>query len=191
MGLTEAELSLNDAQFNESICLEQMTKRKYLSGIGMYHIHKAEVFLYYEEYEKAFHEVKAADSFVKSMVSLVYLTRLCSVAFFSCSGCLCTDSKAPAGQLKKRMKNELSRMKKWAAYNPQNFLHHQLLMEAELAKVEGDHIHASTLYEKAIATANRNQWPADEAFANEVAARYYSARGQEKAASGYWREAYY
>jgi class 3 adenylate cyclase len=89
------------------------------------------------------------------------------------------------------MNKELQKMKKWAAYNPVNFLHKQLLMEAELYQSADDAVKAAAWYDKAIETANKNQWPADEAFANELAAKFYTTRGMDKAASGYWREAYY
>lgn len=191
MGLTDTPLSMNDAVFNEEECLEQMTTRKYLSGIGMYHIHKAGIFLDYEQYEKAFEAIKNADKFVKSLVSLVVLTRLCIISFFTCSGYLHYRKNPPKSVLKKRMKKELARMKKWAAYNPTNFLHIQYLMEAEMASVENKIFLCEDLYEKAIKLANQNEWLADETYANELAAKFFSRNKHEKAASGYWQEAYY
>ena len=191
MGLTEAPLTMNDDVFNEEECLEQMTKRKYSSGIGMYHIHKAGIFLEYEQYAKAFDGVKDADRFVKSLVSLVVLTRLCVISFFTCAGYLQYIPNPPKGILKKRMKKELKRMKKWANYNPTNFLHLQYLMEAEMASVENKTILCENLYEKAIKVANKNEWQADEAYANELAAKYFLRNKRERAASGYWQQAYY
>ena len=191
MGLTHTRLSMNDDEFNEEECLEQMTKRKYLSGIGMFYIHKAGIFLDYEQYEKAFDAIKNADKYVKSLVSLVVLTRLCIVSFFTSSGYLQTAKNAPAAVLKKRMKKELSKVRKWAAYNSTNFLHLQYLMEAEMAIIENRLSLCEKLYDKSIKLANQNEWRADEAYANELAAKFFSRHGREKAALGYFQETYY
>jgi predicted ATPase/class 3 adenylate cyclase/tRNA A-37 threonylcarbamoyl transferase component Bud32 len=190
MGLTEDYLSMNDESFNERECLEKMTERKYLSGIGMYHNHKAQLFLCYEQYEKAYEEVKKADKYIKSQISLIYLTRLCTVAFFSCSGYLLYKSNSPKDELKNRMRKELSRMKKLSNHNPVNFQHLQYLMEAELANVENRTADAARLYGKAIASAKQNEWLADEAYANELAAKFYYYKYGIKASVGYWNEAF-
>ena len=191
MGLTDSPLSLDDQEFNEDECMQQMTKRKYFSGIGMFHIHKAAIFLEYEQYEKAFDSVKNADRYVKSLVSLIVLTRLCITSFFTCSGYLQTVKNAPASVLKKRMKKELLKMKKWAAYNPTNFRHLQYLMEAEMSIIEKRFFQCQDLYDKSIKLANQNEWRADEAYANELAAKFFSRHRRDKAALGYFQETYY
>ncbi|SOD99688.1 trifunctional serine/threonine-protein kinase/ATP-binding protein/sensor histidine kinase [Spirosoma fluviale] len=191
MGLTEGLHSMNDADFDETHCLEQMTQRKYSSGIGMYHIHKAYLYLFYGQYEKSYEAVKQADQFVKSLVSLINLTRLSTVSFFASSGFLLYGTDPPKDLLKKRMKKELAKMKKWADYKPTNFQHMQHLMEAEMANIDDDFLGATKLYEKAIRLASENDWPADEAFANELAAKFFSRHGIDTASSGYWKDAYY
>ena len=191
MGLTHHRLTLSDDLFEEEKCLGEMTQRKYSSGIGMYHIGKARIFLYYEEYEKAYEAIREADKYVKSLVSLINLTYLCQIAFFACAGYLREGKNPPESRLKKRMKRELSQMRKWAKYNHVNFLHRQLLMEAELASLENHPARAASLYEKAINTANQHAWPEDEAFANELTGKFYAKNGLHKAASGYLKEAFY
>ncbi len=187
MGLTTGLSSLNDDGFNEGLCLEQMTARKYSSGIGMYHIFKAELHLACEDYEKAYEAVRKSDEYVKSLTSLINLTRLCSAAFFACSGCLITGSALPKSELKKRMKKELHRMKKWAAHNPVNFQHLYFLMEAEWRQVTHHFTTAAASYEASIRLARENGWPADEAFANERAAKFYEFK-KLKASLIYWSE---
>ncbi|MCX6216974.1 ATP-binding sensor histidine kinase [Spirosoma sp.] len=191
MGLTEGLFVLDDAEFDEVRCLTQMTQRKYSSGIGMYHIHKAYIYLFYGQHEKSYESVKQADQYIKSLVSLINLTRLCIVSFFASSGYLLFGIDPPKDQLKKRMKKELAKMKRWAAYNPTNFLHMQHLMEAEIANIDDDFVGATKLYEKAIRLAGENAWQADEAFANELAAKFFSRHGIDTASSGYWKDAYY
>ena len=188
-GLLENRLSLSDDEFNETERLDKMVKRKFLSGLGFYYLNKATIFLFYEEYEKALEAVKEAEKYVKSMFSLAHITVLCTISYFTCSGYISYGQAPPVADLKKRMKRSYGKMKKWANYNPENFQHLLYLMDAEKAGMEKDSANASRLYELAISTANKNEWQADEAFANELAAKYYNKNSSEKAAAGYFREA--
>jgi len=64
-------------------------------------------------------------------------------------------------------------------------------IEAEIARIEGRLLDAEELYEKAIRSAHANSFVHNEGVANEVAARFYSARGFEKIANAYLRDARY
>ena len=62
---------------------------------------------------------------------------------------------------------------------------------AEIARVEGRELDAEHLYEQAIRSARANGFIHNEALANELAARFYAARGFEKIARVYLRNARY
>jgi hypothetical protein len=62
---------------------------------------------------------------------------------------------------------------------------------AEIARIEGRVLDAQDLYEKAIRSARVNGFVHHEAFANELAGRFYAARGFERIATTYLREARY
>lgn len=189
LGLTTDRLSLNDDSFVEEECRNQMAQRKYKSGLGMYHIHKAEIFFTYGEYEKAYEFIHRADGYMKSLTSLINLTRLCIVSFFTCARLLFDEKTRNRNIYRKRMLKEWKKMRKWAHYNPVNFNHWELLMEAEMNALQKKYEGAATCYEKAIRMARENKWQADEAFANESASRFYYKNGM-KASLGYWDEAH-
>src|SRR5262249_33253831 len=65
------------------------------------------------------------------------------------------------------------------------------LVGAEIARIEGRVLEAEHLYEQAIRSAHSNGFVNNEAIAYELAARFYAARGFEKIANGYLREARY
>ena len=65
------------------------------------------------------------------------------------------------------------------------------LVGAEIARIEGRMLDAEGLYEKAIRSAHANGFIHNEAVAYEVAARFYAARGFDKVADAYLREARY
>ena len=68
---------------------------------------------------------------------------------------------------------------------------HGALAAAEIARLEGCELDAERLYEQAIGSARENGLVHDEALANELAARFYAARGFERIGRMYLRDARY
>ena len=79
----------------------------------------------------------------------------------------------------------------WAENCPENFENRAALVGAEIARIEGRELEAEHLYEQAIRSAQANGFVHNEALANELAARFYAARGFEKIAHAYLRDARY
>ena len=77
----------------------------------------------------------------------------------------------------------------WAANCPENFENRAALVGAEIARIEGRELEAERLYEKAIQSARANGFVHNEAVANELAARFYAARGFEQIAHLYLQNA--
>ncbi len=79
----------------------------------------------------------------------------------------------------------------WADLCPQNFASHAALVDAEIARIAGREIDAEMRYEQAIHAARDNGFLNIEALANELASRFYAARGLQKIARSYLRDARY
>jgi PAS domain S-box-containing protein len=79
----------------------------------------------------------------------------------------------------------------WAENCPENFETRAALVSAEIARIQGRELEAEHLYEQAIRSARTNGFVHNEALANELAARFYAARGFEKIAHAYLRDARY
>src|SRR5262249_54337504 len=77
----------------------------------------------------------------------------------------------------------------WAEVCPENFENRAALVGAEIARIQGRELNAERLYEQAIRSAQANGFVHNEALANELAARFYAARGFEKIAHTYRRDA--
>ena len=71
-------------------------------------------------------------------------------------------------------------LQQWAANCPENFENRATLVGAEIARLEGRDREAMDLYEQAIRSAQANGFVHNEALANELAARFYAARGFER-----------
>ncbi|HET6314963.1 MAG TPA: ATP-binding protein, partial [Chloroflexota bacterium] len=79
----------------------------------------------------------------------------------------------------------------WAENCPETFENRAALVGAEIARIESRDLDAMRLYEKAIHSARTNGFVHNEAVANELAARFYAARGFETIAHAYLRQARY
>jgi predicted ATPase/signal transduction histidine kinase len=82
-------------------------------------------------------------------------------------------------------------LQEWAENCPKNFENRAALVGAEIARIEGRELDAERLYEQAIRSAHANGFVHNEALANELAARFYMARGFDKIANTYLRDARY
>ena len=79
----------------------------------------------------------------------------------------------------------------WAEHCPENFRNRAALVGAEIARIEGRTLDAERLYEEALRTSKIGGFIHIEALANELAARFYNARGFDKIAHTYLRDARY
>jgi predicted ATPase len=76
------------------------------------------------------------------------------------------------------LERKLRTMRKWAAQCKENFRHKQLLMEAELARIRGEHDRAGPLYEEAFASASEDGFPFNAALSAELGGRFHLKLGQ-------------
>ncbi len=90
-----------------------------------------------------------------------------------------------------RMEANQNQMKIWSENCPENFLHKDLLVQAEMIRIAGDAESAIILYDKAIEAAGENEFIQDEALSNELASKFWLARGNEELAKLYMKMAHY
>ena len=79
----------------------------------------------------------------------------------------------------------------WAENCPETFSNRAALVEAEIARIEGRELDAERLYEEAIHSAREYGFVQNEGLTNELAGRFYAARGFEKIAHAYLQDARY
>src|SRR5712672_1084172 len=79
----------------------------------------------------------------------------------------------------------------WAENCPDNFGNRAALVGAEIARLEGRELDAERLYEQAIRSARDYGFMHQEALANDLASRFYAARGFDKIARMYLQDARY
>ncbi|MCP4129442.1 MAG: diguanylate cyclase [bacterium] len=99
-------------------------------------------------------------------------------------------SKPAKKEYLKRIKSNQKKMKIWAQAGPMNCLHKFLLIDAELARIQGENSKAMKTYELAIDSAIENKYIHEEALANELTARFYLSLKNIRIAGIYMQQAY-
>jgi PAS domain S-box-containing protein len=197
----QAVLNLQ-GQVNNPCCLqgvaynEQQGLNRYLAnndslGFQYFYINKLILCYLFEQFTEALKSANAAEGYLKGAPGQVTMPLLC---FYDSLVRLAIYSHAPDSEQKVLFLNVSSnqeKMHKWAGHAPMNFLHKYHLVEAEKARVLGQLLEAEKLYEQAIQGARENEYIQEEALAYELAAKHYLARGLEKFAHLYMKEAHY
>lgn len=191
-GLTDTFGSFNDKGFDEAEFERQLASNSSLASAGFgYWILKAQARFFAGDY------IAAVDASLKAQELLWADPTALTQAIFRFYGALshaaAWDSAAP-GQKQEHLdalKAHHKQLYIWAEHCSENFENAVAVAAAEIARIEGRVIDAEGLYEKAIRSAHANAFIQNEAVAYEVAAHFYAARGFDKIANAYLREARY
>jgi PAS domain S-box-containing protein len=101
------------------------------------------------------------------------------------------DSASPDGRQEHSaaFRDHQRQLQTWEQNCPENFATKTALVSAEIARIEGRVLDAEHFYEVAIRSAQDNGFAHCEAIANECAGKFYLARGLNKIAQVYLRDA--
>ena len=93
--------------------------------------------------------------------------------------------------LLKELARHQAKLATFADACPENARHQQMLVAAEVARIEGRPSEAIDAYEQAIKLAREHGFPHHEALANELYGKFFLERGQLRVARIYLAEAYH
>ena len=193
-GLTPTFGSFDDAQFDERRIERRFAENPDLALVECwYWIRKLQARFFAGDYAVGHRGlVEGATAAVDIAVTCSKRRNITSTAHSSQAACC--DS-ASAGQRRSSIWSALAAHHKqleiWAANCPENFENRAALVGAEIARLEGRELEAERLYEQAIRSARANGFVHNEALANELAARFYAARGFDRFAHCILQDARY
>ena len=179
-GLTDSPTSLNGVGFSE---------REFLDGFGQapffrvfYDVIRLHLHLTVGEFEEAADAARAAEEVVHSVSGTIWPMLLRFYRAISILAPRSSDDPPDDGE-RASVAEDARQMKVWAENCPENFSHAELLIRAELARIEGAELEAQDLYAEAIEAAQVRAFPGDLALANERYARYWLERGRDRIGS--------
>ncbi|HLO51976.1 MAG TPA: GAF domain-containing protein, partial [Kamptonema sp.] len=191
-GLTADKFSLSDDEFDEFQCLRIWQENNFLTGVAPYNIFKTQIFFLYGDYEKALERAIQTEESIVFIAGMPIQTEYYFYYSLVLTAIYTTATAWEQQEYREILEANQQKMKIWADNCPENFLHKYLLMEAEIARISGKEIEVIwDLYDRAISSAHENEFIQNEALANELAAKFWLAKGKEEIAQLYMKKAHY
>jgi PAS domain S-box-containing protein len=192
-GLTPTFGCFDDEQFDEARIERRFSANPVLVfGECFYWIRKLQARFFAGDYASALEASSRAQRLLWSLGSQL---ETAEYQFYSALSQAAFCASAAAGERQQPYLDAVAahhkQLQLWAANCPDNFENRVALVGAELARLEGRDVDAMRLYEQAIRSARANGFIHNEALANELASRFYAARGFEKIAHVYLQDARY
>jgi PAS domain S-box-containing protein len=192
-GLTPTFTSFGDTEFDEGGGFEQRldSNPQLAFAASWYWIRKLQACIYAGDYASAVAATSKAATFLWTTPTQFELAEYHFYAALAQAG------RCDMAAVEERLRHvgslaaHLKQIAIWADNCPVTFANRAALVGAEIARIEGRELDAERLYEQAIRSARANGFVHNEALANELAARFYEARGFEKIAHTYLRDARY
>lgn len=191
-GRSRSSADFSDGETDEAAFLRSCEEHQIAMALCFYQIQKAQALYLFGRPAEALEATRAIDDKLSYIVNHPNLADRLLYQSLSLSALLDGyDSETRAGALQQLSAN-LAQLSVWADNCPENFLAKRLIVEAELARVEGRVGDVFELYDRAIDAAHEGQFLQDEALANELAARFsLESRGNSRAGAMYLRDARY
>ncbi|MBD2537105.1 serine/threonine protein kinase, partial [Nostoc flagelliforme FACHB-838] len=177
--------------FNEEEALPHAIAVKDGIAIQILYLHKVMLCYLFGEHHQAVQTAVLARKHFEEVTAIKFLPVFCFYHSLALLSLLLDASNSEKVAWLNCVNTNQEKMQKWAEHAPMNYLHKFHLVEAEKARVSGQFFEAEELYERAIAGAAENEYIQEEALAYELAAKHYLARGREKFAQIYMKEAHY
>ncbi|MBD2463559.1 AAA family ATPase [Oscillatoria sp. FACHB-1407] len=190
-GQSENPSHLVGCLYDEEQAIAQAIAAKDGTSLHYFYLNKLILCYLFGEYEQAAQTAILSEQYLSAATALVSVPPFHfydSLIFLSLWA---NASDAEKENWLNRVNANQEKMQTWAHHAPMNFLHKFQLVEAEKARVLGQFFEAEELYEQAIQGAKENEYLQEEALAYELAAKHYLARGREKFAQLYMKEAHY
>ncbi|MEG5049754.1 MULTISPECIES: AAA family ATPase [unclassified Microcoleus] len=191
MGYSVNPCCLIGKSYNEEIGLPQQEASNNGTSIFIVYFNKLFLCYLFSKYSQAVENSIIAERYLIQITAtpiepLYYLyDSLARLATYS------ESSTEAQEEILKKVFVAQEKIKLWAHYAPMNYLHKYNLVQAEKVRVLGQLLEAERFYEQAIQGARENGYIQEEALAYELAAKHYLARGLEKFAQIYMKEAHY
>jgi signal transduction histidine kinase len=177
--------------YNEERSLPRAIAANDRTGLHLFYLNKLILcYLFGEKYQAA-QNAAEAEQYLDGVVGALVVALFHFYDSLAHLGVFASSSNSEKEALLNRVNTNQEKMHKWANHAPRNYMHKFYLVEAEKARVLGQIVEAEEFYEQAIKGANDNGFIQEEALAYELAAKFYLARGMEKIAQTYMKEAHY
>ncbi|WP_432403101.1 diguanylate cyclase [Wukongibacter sp. M2B1] len=182
-------VNLNNGDFDEAEFEKKVIDCNIDAVKALYYLTNLQIAYLKEDYSKALEAIDNCQNYIVGAIGLLYSTDY----YFYYSLTLTALYKSLTSTEKVKYLNILNRnqrkMKKWSQNCPENFLHKYLLVEAEIARIQGKDQRAIMLYNQAIKAAHKNEYMQNLGIASELAAKFHFSKDFDLIAKSYIEKA--
>jgi signal transduction histidine kinase/CheY-like chemotaxis protein len=179
------------AVFDERERILQAEQANDRTGLCFYYFNKTMLCLIFDRPEEALANAELARRYLDGVPAL-YVGPAC--VFYGALAQVAAIPQALPAQRKtllRQVRAAHQQLQAWAVHAPHSYQQKALLIRAELARVLKRPQEARELYDQAIAQAQEHEFRNEEALACDLAARFYTGRGQTALACHYLRGAHH
>jgi PAS domain S-box-containing protein len=188
-GKTSNFSTFSDLHFDEAEFEAQLTDDRMSIMICWYWIMKLKARFLSGDYETAVAASRSAKELLCYSVGHIQLLDYYYYAALSVAALYNTASPDSQKEFHDLLVAHVAQLREWAENGSATFRDKFALVSAELARIEHRDLEAMSLYEQAIDSARENGFVQNEGIAGELAAAFYAARGFNKIAVTYLRDA--
>ena len=187
-------IAISEDKFNFQT--EQITELQYLQdgrsphAICIYHIFKSQVLYLCGQFQEALSSSLEAESLLTWIAGQYFVSEHNFYYSLVLAAIYPEVSPQEQKQYWEKLQANQKQMKIWADNCSENFGHKYLLLSAEMARISDKWTEAMDLYDQAIACAEKSEFIQNESLANELAAKFWLARGKEKFTQLYLKRAH-
>ncbi len=191
MGKSKNRALLVGESYNETEMTPYLIKKNNITDQGSICVLKALLCVIFDDKKDSLSIALESEKYKETSIGLV---RQILIYFYTSLIYLSHCSGAPIQKrywYLRRVYFNQKQLKKWARYAPENMMHKWHLVEAERYRIKGKNLQAMIHYDKSVLLAKQNGYIHEEALANELAAKFYLYRGNDRIARAYMKEASY
>ena len=165
--------SFSDNLIDENTLLKTISQSSVKIPLNWFYLCKIQTLYIHGNFEAAYQYAVELDKIIHSSISLIlvpehyFFYSLILTALFE------KASEKDKFSFQKIIKKNINQLSKFVKNCPENFLHKQLLIQAELYRIQNKSDKAGEYYERAIESAKENEYIQNQAIANELAANFY------------------
>lgn len=142
------------------------------------------------DYVQAVASAEIAEQYIDSSTSTPVIPNFYFYDSLARLALVINHHKLQSNKIIRKVKSNQKKIRRWADYAPDNYLHKFYLVEAERLRAINQAVRAIEYYNKATKLADKNQYIHEEALAHELAAKFYLNHDSDIAAQAYIFNAY-
>jgi predicted ATPase/signal transduction histidine kinase/tRNA A-37 threonylcarbamoyl transferase component Bud32 len=143
------------------------------------------------DYNRAIASAKIAEQYIDSSTSSSVIPNFYFYDSLAHLARIINNPELQSKQIICKVQSNQRKMRIWADYAPDNYLHKFYLVEAERLRFLNKYTQAKDCYNKAIKLAKKNEYLHEEALGYELTAKFYLSHESEIVTKAYMNEAYY